>query len=317
MRICRYIQDGAAHLGFYFDTHLVPLSEGVEAYNLERQDSLHLDAGDCPLPLLACGDAADAAHTVGYWLEESPEARETLQIPVDTVTLQAPVANPPKILLLAGNYASHLAEEGEIALEKQETFPYVFMKPNTTLNHPEAEVVIPNLSPEYIDYECELTIVMGKTAKGVSAADALDYVAGYTVMNDVSNRKFTPNPERKERERDKFFDWLHGKWHDGFCPIGPAVASARSIPDPQTLDLKLTVNGELRQETNTDRMIYPVADVIQFVSSWVTLEPGDIIATGTTAGVGMALGKLLRPGDVVEATLSEIGTLRNTMVAEG
>ena len=133
-----------------------------------------------------------------------------------------PIAQPAKILLLAGNYATHVVERGGIAAERDETFPYVFMKPpTTTLTHPGDPIVIPRVSPDHIDWECELGVVIGRRCRDVDEAEALDYVAGYTVVNDISDRKFTPNPGRKPRERDKFFDWLHGKWHDTFCPIGP------------------------------------------------------------------------------------------------
>jgi len=148
----------------------------------------------------------------------------------------------------------------------------------------------------------------------VSEAEALDFVAGYTVVNDISDRGFRPNPNRKERSRDKFFDWQHGKWHDGSCPVGPCIATPTTISDPQNLPLKLTVNGEVHQDANTAMQIFPVAAVIEFISSFVTLEPGDIISTGTAAGVGHAKGVYLKAGDQVEASIEGIGALKNTMV---
>jgi 2-keto-4-pentenoate hydratase/2-oxohepta-3-ene-1,7-dioic acid hydratase in catechol pathway len=145
----------------------------------------------------------------------------------------------------------------------------------------------------------------------------LDYVAGYTVVNDVTDRKFTPNPGRKPRDRDKFFDWLHGKWHDTFCPMGPCVLSADEGLDPQSFGLRLTVNGEVKQEGSTGQMVFPVAAVISFLSSFMTLQPGDILSTGTPAGVGSAKGTYLKPGDVVVASIDRIGRLENPIVAEG
>ena len=165
-----------------------------------------------------------------------------------------PIARPPKLLLLAGNYAEHVAERGGTAAEREETFPYVFMKPpTTTLTHPGDPIVIPRVSPDHIDWECELGVVIGRRCRDVAEAEALDYVAGYTVVNDISDRKFKPNPGRKPRERDKFFDWMHGKWHDTFCPIGPCILSADAVPDPQALPLSLTVNGEVKQDATTGR----------------------------------------------------------------
>ena len=142
----------------------------------------------------------------------------------------------------------------------------------------------------------------------------MQHVAGYTVVNDISDREFKPNPEREERKNDGFFDWLHGKWHDGFCPVGPCVTSAETIPDPQKLQLTLKVNGELKQDSSTALQIFPVAAVIEFISSYVTLEPGDVISTGTPAGVGNAKGTYLKAGDKLEAAIEGVGVLKNTMV---
>ena len=134
-------------------------------------------------------------------------------------------------------------------------------------------------------------------------------VAGYTVINDISNRKFRPNPQRKERPKDTFFDWLHGKWHDSFCPCGPCLTSADEIPDPQQLPMHLKLNDEVRQNASTGLMIFPVAALIEFISSFVTLEPGDIISTGTPAGVGSSSGTFVKPGDTLTAHIDRIGTL--------
>ena len=125
--------------------------------------------------------------------------------------------------------------------------------PTTTLTHPGDPIVIPAVSPDHIDWECELGVVIGRRCRDVAEADALEYVAGYTVVNDISDRKFTPNPGRKPRERDKFFDWLHGKWHDTFCPIGPCILSADAVADPQALPIQLTVNGQVKQDATTRR----------------------------------------------------------------
>ncbi|MDP6061397.1 MAG: fumarylacetoacetate hydrolase family protein, partial [Pirellulaceae bacterium] len=124
------------------------------------------------------------------------------------------------------------------------------------------------------------------------------------------------NPGRKERAKDGFFDWLHGKWHDSFCPCGPCVTTPDEIPDPQTLDLKLSVNGKVQQDASTAQQIFPVAAVIEFISSFVTLEPGDIISTGTAQGVGHTTGSYLKPGDQIEASISSIGLLKTPVEAE-
>lgn len=315
MRICRFEQYGQPAMGFYHDSTIIPLQKALDVYNQSSDQPLSLPDDDV-MSLLPHGAYSAEANLLEKWVAGAGDALAQLTLEPRNLTMLRPIAAPPKILLLAGNYALHIQEGGEIAVERKETFPYVFMKPRTTLNDPNGEIIIPKINPDWIDYECELGVVMGKVARNVPEAEALDYVAGYTVLNDISDRKYQPNPERKERPRDVFFDWMHGKWHDGFCPIGPAVTSADAIANPQGLDLRLTVNGEQRQHSNTDRMIFPVAAVIEFISRWITLEPGDIIATGTCEGIGLSDGRMLHPGDVLEATIEKIGTLKNTMVAE-
>jgi 2-keto-4-pentenoate hydratase/2-oxohepta-3-ene-1,7-dioic acid hydratase in catechol pathway len=313
MRLCRFEQDGKAQAGFYFDNHIVPVAAAAKVAEGKTDLKLSLGNGDDLLPLLPHGKRHEDAKLVAAWLEKHSNA--VGELAAKGVRLRTPVPRPNKLFLLAGNYAKHIEEGGGIAVARAKTFPYVFMKPaSTALNHPDGDIPIPKVSPDHIDWECELAFVIGKTAKGVKEADALKHVAGYTVVNDISDREFKPNPEREERKNDGFFDWLHGKWHDGFCPVGPCITSADVIPDPQKLQLTLKVNGELKQNASTTLQIFPVAAVIEFISSYVTLEPGDIISTGTPAGVGNAEGTYLKAGDKLEAAIEGIGVLKNTMV---
>lgn len=309
MRLCRFEQGGQPAVGFFLDDQIIPLSAAAEAAGET------LEATDDLLAFLPHGSQYEAAQRVAEWLAKNESA--LVGISDKDTSILTPIPKPNKLLLLAGNYAKHIEEGGDIAVERAQTFPYVFMKPpSTTLNRHGGDIPIPAVSPDNIDWECELGVVIGKEAKGVTEAEALDYVAGYTVVNDISDRGFRPNPNRKERDRDKFFDWQHGKWHDGSCPVGPCIACPESIPDPQVLPLKLTVNGEVHQDASTAQQIFPVAGVIAFVSAFITLEPGDIISTGTAAGVGHAKGVHLNPGDIVEAGIDGIGVLKNTMVLE-
>ena len=309
MRLCRFEHEGQAQCGFYTETLIVPLAVLAKDRGVSVPESCSL------LPLLPGGEAHQQVLGLQKELTEDDVAR--LGLPVDSVRLLVPVPDPSKLLLLAGNYSRHIEEGGGKAEERARTFPYVFMKPPlTTLTHPGDPIRIPAISPDHIDWELELAVIIGKKCRGVSQADALNYVAGYTVINDISDRKFRPNPGRAEREKDGFFDWLHGKWHDTFCPCGPCVLPADELADPQTLDLKLRVNGETEQDGSTAEMVFPVAEIVSFISSFVTLEPGDIISTGTTAGVGSAKGKFLHPGDQVEAEIGQIGILRNPVAAE-
>ncbi len=307
MRLCRFEENGTIQVGFFDDDTIIPVSGAAEAHGIDLPDTESL------LPFLSGGGSRSAVVDLQQKLGEmSDQDLSSLRITTDSVALRVPVAIPSKILLLAGNYSKHIEEGGGTATERAKTFPYVFMKPPlTTLTHPGDPVKIPIVSPNHIDWELEIGVIIGKRAKGVSEVDALGYVAGYTVIIDVSDRKFTPNPDRSEREKDSFFDWLHGKWHDTFCPMGPCVLPADEQPNPQTLHLTLRVNGEVEQDGSTAEMIFPVAAVVEFISSFVTLEPGDIISTGTTSGVGAAKGKYLKPGDLIEAEIENIGVLRN------
>ncbi|MBQ12529.1 MAG: 5-carboxymethyl-2-hydroxymuconate isomerase [Planctomyces sp.] len=307
MRLCRFEQDATTRIGFYTEERIVPLGAAAEILGVEIPDCELLTT------FLPGGSGRDAVKALEAALAAADDELCTrLGVATASVQLKVPVANPSKLLLLAGNYSKHIEEGGGQAAERQATFPYVFMKPPlTTLNDPGNPIRIPAISPDHIDWELELGIIIGRECRGVSEAEALDHVAGYTVVNDISDRQFKPNPGRSERPKDGFFDWLHGKWHDSFCPMGPCVLAADECDDPQALDLELTVNGEVEQEGSTSEMVFPVTAIIEFISSFVTLVPGDIISTGTTSGVGSAKNKFLRPGDSVVASISGIGSLTN------
>lgn len=317
MRLCRYTDGRETRSAFFFDTALVPLEAAARSHHQQTQRDLALPSGEDLLPLLPGGAHHLEVRELGDWLAANRSVTNNLATAVDRVQLLTPIARPSKIILLAGNYNEHIKEGGGQATERAKTFPYLFQKPpTTTLNHPGAPIVIPKVSPNHVDWECELGVVMAKRCKAVKESDALGYVAGYTVVNDISDRKFRPNPGREKREKDTFFDWQHGKWHDTFCPIGPCVTSAHALPDPQKLSLSLKVNGKTHQNASTAQMIFPVAAIIEFVSAIVTLEPGDIISTGTPSGVGNTTGTYLKPGDQMEAIIEGIGVLRNHMVPE-
>jgi 2-keto-4-pentenoate hydratase/2-oxohepta-3-ene-1,7-dioic acid hydratase in catechol pathway len=304
--------------GFFADNVVLPLDQAAEAFSRDTGVELLLPSTEDLLDLLPPdGEAFGLARDLDTWVSSLDVfARDELTVPVADVQLLVPIAGPPKLLFLAGNYGRHVAERGGIVAERQETFPYVFMKPpSTTLTNPGDPIVIPRVSPHQIDWECELGVVIGRSCRGVSESEALRFVAGYTVVNDISERGFKPNPQRKPRERDKFFDWLHGKWHDTFCPMGPCVLSADAVEDPQNLPLRLTVNSQVKQEATTAEMVFPVAAIIAFLSQFVTLEPGDVIATGTPSGVGSSTGTFLQPGDIVRATIPPIGALENPVKA--
>jgi 2-keto-4-pentenoate hydratase/2-oxohepta-3-ene-1,7-dioic acid hydratase in catechol pathway len=319
MRVCRFGFDEMVLTGFYADSHVIPVDQAAEAFSRDNDLELLLPSTEDPLDLLPPdGISYEPARELFAWLDGlDDDDREELLIPVTDVRLLVPIAHPSKLLLLAGNYAKHVAERGGIAAERQETFPYVFMKPSTTtLTRPGDPIVLPRVSPDHIDWECELGVVIGRTCRHVDEDEALSFIAGYTIVNDISDRSYRPNPGRKPRERDKFFDWLHGKWHDTFCPMGPCILSADAVPDPQSLPIRLSVNGEVKQDASTAEMVFPVGAIVSFISRMLTLQPGDVIATGTPSGVGSATGTYLRPGDLVVASIEPIGTLENPVEAE-
>jgi 2-keto-4-pentenoate hydratase/2-oxohepta-3-ene-1,7-dioic acid hydratase in catechol pathway len=241
-------------------------------------------------------------------------------IPLDSVKLLAPIRRPGKLLALAGNYSEHIKEAalkrgfnlGLSESPRQTTVPRPFLKPSTCVLGPGDTIPWPAYS-EQIDYELELAVVIGAKAARIDAAHALDYVAGYTIANDVSARSATFKKNRQPRPWDDFYDWLNGKWADGFCPLGPCLVTRDEIADVQNLKMTLKVNGEVRQNANTAQMIYPVADIVSFLSHITTLEPGDIICTGTPSGVGVATSRFLQAGDRIECTIESLGTLTNTL----
>lgn len=225
---------------------------------------------------------------------------DSVSIPLSEARLLAPIASPPKILCLGLNFATHVDETKENRPEE----PVIFMKPRTAIAGPNDKIIKRPFVKE-LDYEGELAIVIGKKAKDVPASEALNYVFGYTILNDVSARDF----------QFRSSQWTPGKSFDTFAPTGPYITMSNQLPDPGSLTIKAWINGELRQNGNTHDMIFSVAQIIHHLSRVMTLEPCDIIATGTPSGVAMAMKppKWLNAGDVVRIEIEGIGTLENTV----
>lgn len=224
-------------------------------------------------------------------------------ISLASVRLLAPIPRPPKIICIGLNYRDHAKECGaEIP-----TVPTVFSKYPTAVLAPGAEIVLPSKSSGP-DYEAELAIVIGKGGRYISRDNWKEHVFGYTNLNDVSARDF----------QEATSQWMIGKTFDTFPPFGPAIVTADEIPDPHTLDIQMIINGEILQSSNTAEMIFQVPRLIEHLSSVFTLEPGDIISTGTPGGVGEAKNppRWLRPGDDVVVRISGIPELRNGVRAE-
>lgn len=234
--------------------------------------------------------------------------------PLTEVRLLAPIARPPKILAAAGNYQEHLEEGGAPRVDPNRVVPKLFLKPASTILGPGEAFHLSPIS-RTIDWELELAAVIGRPCRDVAVVDALDVVAGYCVINDISARSMDWGlTDRQPGDWNGFFDWLNGKWLDGSAPLGPWFVTADEVPDPQALRMELRVNGEVRQSADTSGMIFGVAELVAFASRFMTLEPGDIIATGTPAGVGATTGTYLAAGDVMEATIEGLGTLVTPVV---
>jgi 2-keto-4-pentenoate hydratase/2-oxohepta-3-ene-1,7-dioic acid hydratase in catechol pathway len=229
----------------------------------------------------------------------------------DEIDYYPPITSPEKILCLALNYMSHAREIGG----KPPSEPYVFQKPLSSLTGHERPVLIPR-SSEKVDHEVELAVIIGRRGKYIERSRAYEYVFGYTVFNDISYRD-KQMAEGPERQGPYGLRWLHGKGMDTAAPMGPWIVTKDEIQDPQNLRLSLKVNGETRQDGNTNDMIFKIDRIIEFISDGITLKPGDIIATGTPSGVGLATGRFLKHGDIVEAYIENIGVLRNRIFKEG
>jgi 2-keto-4-pentenoate hydratase/2-oxohepta-3-ene-1,7-dioic acid hydratase in catechol pathway len=265
------------------------------------------------LAVLRDWDAAEAA------IEAAAAKAGSGGKPVGSIKLLAPVLAPPTIYCAGANYADHVLEMA--VRQKQEPDPdphtlglkaWHFIKASGTVTGPNQPVTMPEAS-KAVDWEVELTAVIGRTAKNLSLQRALECVAGYTVGNDLSARDLGVRPPIAATSPFRY-DWVGQKCFDGACPLGPWIIPAKQIKDPQNLKLTLSVNEVVKQDSNTKQMIFNLAEQIAQISARLTLHPGDLILTGTPAGVGAGRGEFLKKGDVVTAWIEGIGSLTNTMV---
>lgn len=310
MRLVSYYREGEVRLGALQDGRVVDLHR---AHRLLQQRRPH--AGPAVLPTtvreyLTGGIAFQGPAQVALDLVEDlaqHEGAETLRhwgvaYAGSEVVLKAAVPDPQKIICLGHNYREHVEESGNSIPE----VPVLFTKYPNTLIGPREAIVLPSVSHK-VDYEAELAFVIGRRGRYIQAAEAMDYVAGYATFNDVSARDF----------QSRTSQWTVGKTFDRFGPMGPLV-TRDEVPDPHVLDIELRLNGEVMQRSNTRNFIFTIPDIVAYISQVVTLEPGDVIATGTPSGVG-AFRKppvFLKPGDLVEVEIASVGRLENPVVAE-
>ena len=250
--------------------------------------------------LAVLSGASEAKAKIENWIYH-PSAGGTFAL--NSVELLAPIPRPPKFICVGLNYRDHAIE----AKAEVPSVPTIFSKFTNTVIGPGAPIVLPKNSSRP-DYEAEFAFVIGKGGRHIAADDWTQHVFGYTIVNDVSARDFQMATSQ----------WTMGKTFDTFAPMGPCIVSADEIADPHALDISLRIGGETLQNSNTRELIFKIPELVAFLSSVMTLEPGDIVSTGTPAGVGFARRppRYLRPGDEVVISVSGIGELRNPVVAE-
>ena len=265
----------------------------------------HLDGDD----IVVTGDG-DLAAVVRGESDSGVEQRCRL----GDVRILAPLLSPGKVIAVAANYQEHVKEGGGQARDQQTATPRLFLKPDTSITGPDAPVVL-NPITQQLDWEVEIAAVIGRRAQDVPVESALEHVFGYATSNDISARSLDLGVERDGEAWTGFFDWLEGKWLDGSAPIGPYLVTTDEVPDPQNLALTLTLNGEVMQRGSSADMVHTVAELVSFSSRLMTLNPGDVILTGTPSGVGATTGTFLKPGDSMTAEIHGLGSLTTPIVA--
>lgn len=284
MKLTRFIQDNQITPGIFMDDHtILDCTQFGEDWNEAFFENNGLER-------------------LQIFLDEKQHGIPSVE--VASVTLAPAIARPSKIVCIGLNYAAHAAESGMDAPPE----PVVFFKATTAWAGPNDDIVIPRHS-EKTDWEVELAVVIGKKAKYVSEQDALDYVAGYALHNDYSEREW---------QLEKAGQWVKGKSADTFAPFGPYLATKDEVENPNNLNLWLNLNGEKLQNSNTSDFIFNVQEVISYLSNFMTLLPGDVISTGTPAGVGLGFDppRYLKEGDVVELGIEGLGTQRQEAIKE-
>ncbi len=298
-------------LGVVVNNHVVDIYRGFESlYNASPPSwfsdlKLLVEGGELALDLLR--------RVVRDFEKDLRSSSPTIARNVyktDEIDYYPPITSPEKILCLALNYMSHAQEVGA----KPPSEPYVFYKPASSLIGHERPIIIQG-SSEKVDHEVELAFIIGKRGKYIDRSRAYEYIFGYTIFNDVSYRD-RQLPEGPEKPSPYGIRWFHGKGMDTAAPTGPWIVTREEIQDPHSLRISLKVNGEIRQDGNTSDMVFKIDRIVEFISDGITLKPGDMVATGTPSGVAVRTGKYLRPGDIVEAYIENIGILRNRVSRE-
>jgi acylpyruvate hydrolase len=312
MQLVTFGHRGAQRVGLLAQERVIDVNRAYAALLVQRGDPLAVPLADALVPadmigILEAGERALAAirEAEGYVREglasgEQAEGlrRDGVVFTPSEVAFKAPIPRPGKLILLGLNYRDHAEETGQ----KIPEVPTLFAKYSNSVIGPGAAILIPRAT-EQIDYEAEFAFVIGRPGHHIPRERALDYVAGYTIINDVSARDYQFVTSQ----------WTVGKTFDTHCPMGPALVLKDEIPDPHTLDLSLSIAGEVLQRSNTRQLIFKIPDTVEYLSQVMTLDPGDVISTGTPAGVGFTRKppRWLRPGETVRVEITGLGVLEN------
>ena len=301
MKLANFVKDGRAQAGIVDKELILDLQEAAKESRLSNfTEPLSVDG------ILSNGFLQPLR------LLKSQITSTKVGKPVRSVKLLSPVLAPEKILLVAINYGSHSKEQ----MLRLPSTPYFFTKFRNTLIGPDDPIMLPRVSKK-VDWEGELAVIIGKTGKNITRRDAMDYVAGYTMSNDVSFRDYQFSTREPDGKTNLGLDWVKGKGLDSSFPLGPWLVTKDEIPDPYNLEISLSVNGQMKQRSNTGEMVIKIDALIEFASAGMTLRPGDIISTGTPEGVAAHTGQpFLKDGDIVEGRIEGIGVLRNPVKAE-
>jgi len=301
LKLVTFRTDGSAHLGVVIKDRVIKLKQLYKTFRLEMKNVPLLSKFPAEmLGLLRSDDQTwQILQASTQWAETAPETIRKISYPLDEVQLAQPLNNPSKIVCVGLNYHDHCREQG-VEVPKR---PLLFAKfPSTIIGLDDGITWQPHITQQ-VDYEAELAIVIGRKGSNIPLNETARYIAGYTIVNDVSARDL------------QFSDvqWVRGKSLDTFCPMGPFLVTADEVPAPQQLKIQCWVNGELRQDSNTAEMIFKIPELISFISQTCTLMPGDVISTGTPNGVGVFRKPpvFLQPGDMVEIEIESLGRLRN------
>ena len=300
MRLVTYSRMGVPSIGVELDSGILDIPDAASHFGRKY----HVRGHSFPatmMDLLQWESGIDVVRQIVARYKKTPEGERLMTRPLKSVTLDAPISRPGKIVALGKNYLDHIVETGSDIPDR----PVVFAKFPSSVIGPDEPISMPEVSSK-LDWEVELGVVIGKTCRNVSEKKALDFVAGYTIINDISARDLQMGDGQ----------WVRGKSLDGFCPMGPCIVTQDELGAASKLKLHTKVNGVIKQASSTSEMIFKVPNIVSLLSKSFTLEPGDVIATGTPSGVGFVRDppEFLKVGDKIELYIENIGYLRNKIV---